>query len=123
MHKTSKMVGGMAGLGCEACDLPLHLAGGGPVSRCKPDQFATGHRPDSGEKLLVCYTAEKFVKAACEKVDVTTSHVTHGPFLDVLMECKRGIEIILNPATDAMIAISASLANATRDIASDIRKK
>jgi hypothetical protein len=60
---------------------------------------------------------------ACKKVGVTTNHVTNGPFLDVFMECKGGLGIILNPATNAMIAISASLAKATRDITSDIRKK
>lgn len=83
----------------------------------KPDQFATVRHPESGEEMLVCYTSEKFVKAACEKVGVTTSHVTYGPFLDVFKECKGDLGIILNPATDVTIAISAASAKTAGKIA------
>jgi hypothetical protein len=89
----------------------------------EPNQFATVRHPESGEELLVCYTSENFVKAAFGKTGVTASHVTYGPLLDVFMECKGDLGIILNPATDAMIAISAGLAKATRDVAAATRKK
>lgn len=83
----------------------------------KPDQFATVRHPESGEEMLVCYTSEKFVKAAGEKAGVTTSHVTYGPFLDVFKECKGDLGIILNPATDVTIAISAASAKTAGEIA------
>ncbi len=83
----------------------------------KPDQFATVRHPESGEEMLVCYTSEKFVKAVGEKAGVTTSHVTYGPFLDVFKECKGDLGIILNPATDVTIAISAASAKTAGEIA------